>query len=95
MPNDVSGTNGVAAVVNLQANGQILSNPHPFPPGFTGGITTAIGSTNFADLAFDFHLTPQIMLTGIAFAALLGGVGGLFPAGTASRKEILTALREA
>ena len=59
------------------------------------GITTAIGSTNFADLAFDFHLTPQIMLTGIAFAALLGGVGGLFPAGTASRKEILTALREA
>ena len=59
------------------------------------GITTAIGSTNFADLAFDFPLTPQIMLTGIAFAVLLGGVGGLFPAGTASRKEILTALREA
>ena len=59
------------------------------------GITTAIGSTNFADLAFDFHLTPQIMLTGIAFAVLLGGMGGLFPAGTASRKEILTALREA
>ena len=59
------------------------------------GITTAIGSTNFADLAFDFHLTPQIMLTGIAFAVLLGSVGGLFPAGTASRKEILTALREA
>jgi putative ABC transport system permease protein len=59
------------------------------------GITTAIGSTNFADLAFDFHLTPQIMLTGIAFAVVLGSVGGLFPAGTASRKEILTALREA
>ena len=37
----------------------------------------------------------RILLTGIAFAMLLGGVGGLFPAGTASRKEILTALREA
>lgn len=58
------------------------------------GITTAIGSSNFAELAFDFHVTPQIMLTGIAFALILGSLGGLFPASTASRKEILTALRK-
>ena len=78
--------------VLLSALGGILACLLVLP---LNGITTAIGSTNFADLAFDFHLTPQIMLTGIAFAMLLGGVGGLFPAGTASRKEILTALREA
>jgi putative ABC transport system permease protein len=58
------------------------------------GITTAIGSNNFSELAFDFTVTPKIMLTGMAFAVVLGSFGGLFPARSASRKEILTALRE-
>lgn len=58
------------------------------------GITTAIGSTNFAEMAFDFHVTGKTMLTGIVFAAALGCVGGLFPARNAAKKEILTALRE-
>jgi putative ABC transport system permease protein len=34
------------------------------------------------------------MLTGIVFALVMGAVGGLFPASSAARKEILTALRE-
>jgi putative ABC transport system permease protein len=59
------------------------------------GITTAVGNSNFAELAFDFRVTPKIILVGIGFAALLGCLGGLFPARNASRKEILTALREA
>jgi len=59
------------------------------------GITTAIGSTNFSELAFGFQVTPRIVLTGIVFAVVLGCLGGLFPARMASRKEILTALREA
>ena len=58
------------------------------------GITTGIGSSNFSETAFNFHVTPQIMLIGIAFAVILGAVGGLFPASNAARKEILTALRE-
>ena len=58
------------------------------------GVTTAIGNSNFADLAFNFQVTPEIMLVGIAFAVALGSLGGLFPAGAAARKEILTALRE-
>jgi putative ABC transport system permease protein len=58
------------------------------------GVTTAIGNSNFADLAFDFHVTPVIMLAGIAFAVALGSFGGLFPASSAARKQILTALRE-
>jgi len=58
------------------------------------GVTTAVGNSNFAETAFDFHVTPQIMAMGVAFAAVLGCVGGVFPARNASRKEILTALRE-
>ena len=58
------------------------------------GITTAVGNANFAETAFDFRVTPEIMLVGIGFAAALGCVGGLFPARNAARKQILTALRE-
>ena len=58
------------------------------------GITTGIGNSNFSETAFDFRVTPQIMVVGIAFAVILGAVGGLFPARNAARKEILTALRE-
>jgi ABC-type antimicrobial peptide transport system permease subunit len=59
------------------------------------GVTTAIGNSGFSETAFAFHVTPKIMLTGILFAVVLGSVGGLFPARMASRKQILTALREA
>lgn len=58
------------------------------------GITTGIGNSNFSETAFNFHVSPEIMLTGIAFAMILGAVGGLFPASNAARKEILTALRQ-
>ena len=58
------------------------------------GLTTAVGNANFAELAFDFHVTPRIMVVGILFAVAVGTVGGLFPAFSAARKEILTALRE-
>jgi len=58
------------------------------------GITTGIGTANFSETAFDFHITPQIMASGIIFAVVLGSLGGLFPARMASKKEILVALRE-
>jgi len=58
------------------------------------GLTTAVGSTNFSELAFDFRITPRIMLEGVAFALVMGTLGGMFPARNASKKEILTALRE-
>jgi putative ABC transport system permease protein len=58
------------------------------------GLTTAVGSSNFSELAFDFHVTPGSVLAGVAFAVVLGVLGGLPPARMASKKEILTALRE-
>ncbi len=58
------------------------------------GITTGIGNSNFSETAFNFHVSPEIMMVGIAFAVILGAAGGLFPASNAARKEILTALRQ-
>ncbi len=59
------------------------------------GITTGISNfTTFSEVAFNFRVTPVIMLTGVGFAMILGAMGGLFPARSAAKKEILTALRE-
>jgi putative ABC transport system permease protein len=59
------------------------------------GVTTGIGSfATFSEIAFDFRVSPSSMLAGIIFALVVGAIGGLFPAGSAARKEILTALRE-
>jgi putative ABC transport system permease protein len=58
-------------------------------------ITTGIGNfITFSEVAFNFRVTPAIMLAGLLFSAVLGAAGGLFPARQAAKKEILTALRE-
>jgi ABC-type antimicrobial peptide transport system permease subunit len=58
-------------------------------------LQTGIGNfVTFSEISFDFRVTPQLMLTGLAFALVMGAVGGLFPAATAARKEILTALKQ-
>jgi putative ABC transport system permease protein len=58
------------------------------------GLTTGIGNfATFSEIDFNFRVTPQIMALGVAFAMVLGALGGLFPARSASRKEILVALR--
>jgi putative ABC transport system permease protein len=57
-------------------------------------LATGIGSfVTFSEITFNFAVTPVIMSAGIAFALLLGSMGGLFPAASAARKQILTALR--
>jgi putative ABC transport system permease protein len=59
------------------------------------GVTTGVGNfSTFSEIAFDFRVSPSTMITGIIFALIVGAIGGLFPAGSAARKEILTALRE-
>jgi ABC-type antimicrobial peptide transport system permease subunit len=58
-------------------------------------LTTAIGSfTTFSEVAFQLRVTPAIMVTGVLFGLIMGALGGIFPAASAARKEILTALRE-
>ncbi len=58
-------------------------------------LRAGIGSfVTFSEISFELKVTPEIMAVGIAFAVIMGAIGGLFPAASASRKQILTALRE-
>ena len=60
------------------------------------GFSTGTGQTqSFSEIAFDFRITPTIVLTAMGFAVIMGLVGGLLPAVRAARLPIISALREA
>lgn len=50
--------------------------------------------TKHARLAFNFAVTPQLLIKGIIWATLIGLIGGLLPALRAARLPIAAALRE-
>jgi putative ABC transport system permease protein len=47
----------------------------------------------FSQLSFSFMISPKLILEGLIFAAIMGFLGGLFPAVRASRISIASALR--
>jgi putative ABC transport system permease protein len=58
------------------------------------GIVT--GTTNwssFSEIAFSFRITPLLLGVGIAFAVVMGVIGGFFPALRAARLQVVQALR--
>lgn len=60
------------------------------------GITTSTTNfQSFAELAFEVRVSPPILTQGLAFAAVMGFIGGLLPAWHASRQVIAQALRKA
>jgi putative ABC transport system permease protein len=59
------------------------------------GIEAGIGNNvTFSQTGFDFKITPAIIALGIAFASVMGVLGGFLPARMASKADILNALRE-
>ena len=58
--------------------------------GFTTGT---INWQTFSHLAFAFRVTPGLLLQGLAFALLMGLVGGVPPAVRAVRRPVAVALR--
>ena len=59
------------------------------------GTTTGVGNfVTFSETDFNLAVTPGIMVSGILFAIVMGAVGGLFPAWSAAKKQILVALRQ-
>jgi ABC-type lipoprotein release transport system permease subunit len=59
------------------------------------GITTSTTNwTSFSEVAFPFRVTPDLLAIGLVFAALMGLVGGFFPALRAARMPIVQALRQ-
>jgi putative ABC transport system permease protein len=61
---------------------------------FNGYQTSTMNFQTFSQVAFAFRVTPQLLLSGLAYALLMGLVGGLFPAIRAARLPIPVALRE-
>jgi putative ABC transport system permease protein len=59
-------------------------------------VTTGVGNfLTFSEIAFQFRVGFATMAIGVAFAAIVGVLGGFFPARNAAKKEILGALHEA
>jgi putative ABC transport system permease protein len=60
------------------------------------GFSTGTGQTqSFSEIAFNFRITPGIVVTGMLFAVVMGFLGGLLPALRGARLPITSALREA
>jgi ABC-type antimicrobial peptide transport system permease subunit len=50
---------------------------------------------SFSEIAFRFSLTPRIVVQSLAFASIMGLLGGVLPAARAARLKIVDALRAA
>jgi len=58
------------------------------------GMSTGVGNTvTFSETVFSLHLTPNVAVTAVAFALIMGLLGGFAPAWHAARQDILTSLR--
>lgn len=59
-------------------------------------FTTGVGNfVSFSEISFRFQVSASALASGLIFAVVLGGLGGVWPARAAAKKEILAALREA
>ena len=61
---------------------------------FNGMTTGTQNQVTFSEVVFGLQMTPGVVAAAVAFALLMGLFGGIFPAWHASRREILTALRD-
>lgn len=59
---------------------------------FNGYSVSTLGS-NFTQIAFNFAVTPALVLQGLTWALVIGFLGGLFPAVRAARLPVTEALR--
>jgi putative ABC transport system permease protein len=62
--------------------------------GFNGYQTATINWQTFSQVAFAFAVTPPLLAQGLAYALVMGFLGGLLPAIRAARLPVVTALRE-
>jgi putative ABC transport system permease protein len=61
---------------------------------FDGYQTSTMNFQSFSQVAFAFAVTPKLLALALAYAVLMGLVGGLLPAFRAARLPVVTALRE-
>jgi putative ABC transport system permease protein len=61
---------------------------------FDGFKAATINWQTFSQIAFAFTVTPQLLVSAIVWAVMIGLIGGLFPAIRAARLPVAAALRE-
>jgi putative ABC transport system permease protein len=59
---------------------------------FNGYSVSTLGG-NFTQIAFNFAVTPALVIRGLLWALFIGFVGGFFPAIRAARLPVTEALR--
>jgi putative ABC transport system permease protein len=89
-----------AAVVSLMLESLVLA----LVGGVLGGSlaylafnnfhTSTMNFQSFSQITFAFRVTPELLVQGAIWAAVIGLIGGLFPAIRAARLPIVSALRE-
>ena len=58
-----------------------------------GMVTSTTNWNSFTEVAFAFRVTPELLLTGVIFALVMGLLGGFFPALRAARLPVVEAIR--
>ena len=61
---------------------------------FNGYSASTMAGGSVGQLAFQLHVTPELLWTGLKWALGIGFIGGVFPAVRAARLPVTTALRE-
>ena len=49
--------------------------------------------STFSETVFELQVTPELMLKGLIFAAVVGAIGSLLPAIRAARMPVIAALK--
>ncbi|HKW48105.1 MAG TPA: FtsX-like permease family protein [Gemmatimonadaceae bacterium] len=58
-----------------------------------GFVASTTNWSNFSTIAFNFRVTPGLLLAGLIFAVVMGVLGGFFPARRAAKLPVVQALR--
>jgi putative ABC transport system permease protein len=75
----------------IAAAGGVLGAVLTLP--INGIVTSTTNWSSFSEIAFSFRVTPLLLGEGLAFAVVMGVLGGFFPAWRASRLPVVQALR--
>jgi len=58
-----------------------------------GVVTSTTNWASFSEIAFNFRVTPGLLIAGLIFAVVMGLAGGFFPARRAAKLPVVQALR--
>jgi putative ABC transport system permease protein len=58
-----------------------------------GFVASTTNWSSFSEIAFNFRVTPRLLLDGMIFAVVMGVLGGFFPARRAANMPVVQALR--